>query len=91
MTTLYSVFILNGSSSFLHITRTTIKAWVRLNFIQIPSPTSCPKASEKPIYNVVTTLVPSYLIGSSFLQITRTAKNLGGIQNSAISDQGLQS
>ena len=36
MTTL--VFsILNGSSSFLHTIRTTIKAWMGLNFSKIPS------------------------------------------------------
>ena len=29
--------ILNGSSSFLHTIRTTIKAWMSLNFIKIPS------------------------------------------------------
>ena len=30
--------ILNGSSSFLHTIRTTIKAWMNLNFLKIPSP-----------------------------------------------------
>ena len=29
---------LNGSSSFLQIIRTTIEAWMSLNFIKIPSP-----------------------------------------------------
>ena len=29
---------LNGSSSFLHIIRTTIKAWRSLDFGKIPSP-----------------------------------------------------
>ena len=29
--------ILNGSSSFLHSIRTTIKAWMSLNFVKIPS------------------------------------------------------
>ena len=29
--------ILNGSSSFLHMIRTSIKAWMRLNFVKIPS------------------------------------------------------
>ena len=29
--------ILNGSSSFLHTIRTTIKAWMSLNFVKIPS------------------------------------------------------
>ena len=33
----------------------------------------CPCASEKLLYNVVTTLAPSFLIGSSsFLQVSRT-------------------
>ena len=32
--------ILNGSSSFLHTTRTTIKAWISLNFRKIPLLTS---------------------------------------------------
>ena len=30
--------ILNGSSSFLHTIKTTIKAWMILNFVKIPSP-----------------------------------------------------
>ena len=29
--------ILNGSSLFLHTIRTTIKAWMSLNFVKIPS------------------------------------------------------
>ena len=29
--------ILNGSSKFLHTIRTTIKAWMTLNFVKIPS------------------------------------------------------
>ena len=32
---------LNGSSPFLQVTRTTIKACKSLNFCQIPSPTTC--------------------------------------------------
>ena len=32
------LLILNGSSSFLHTIRTTIKAWMSLNFVKIPSP-----------------------------------------------------
>ena len=39
MTTLV-LSILNGSSSFLHTIRTTIKAWMNLNFGKIPSLTS---------------------------------------------------
>ena len=30
--------ILNGSSSYIQIRRTTIKAWMSLNFVKIPSP-----------------------------------------------------
>ena len=73
MTTLV-LSILNGSSSFLHTKRTTIKAWMRLNFGKVPSLTSEIAALErqkKLINNVVTTLAPSFLIGSSsFLQAT---------------------
>ena len=35
MTTLV-LSILNGSSSFSHTIRTTIEAWMRLNFAKIP-------------------------------------------------------
>ena len=35
MTTLV-LSLLNGSSSFLHTIRTTIKAWISLNFRKIP-------------------------------------------------------
>ena len=38
MTTLV-LSILNGSSSFLHTKRTTIKAWMSLNFDKITLPT----------------------------------------------------
>ena len=37
MTTLVTL-ILNESFSFLHTIRTTIKAWMSLNFVKIPSP-----------------------------------------------------
>ena len=37
MTTLVPSF-LDGSSSFLQVTRTTMKAWMRLNFVKIASP-----------------------------------------------------
>ena len=30
--------ILNGSYSYLQIRTTTIKAWISLNFVKIPSP-----------------------------------------------------
>ena len=36
MTTLV-LSILNGSSSFLHTIRTTIKTWMSLNLVKIPS------------------------------------------------------
>ena len=36
MTTLVPI-ILNGSSPFLHTIRTTIQAWMSLNFVMIPS------------------------------------------------------
>ena len=66
--------ILNGSSSFLHTIRTTIKAWMSLNYGKIPLLTSELAALErqKKLMNyVVTTLAPSFLIGSSsFLQAT---------------------
>ena len=39
MTTLVLSF-LNGSSSFMHTIRTTMKAWMSLNFGKIPSLTS---------------------------------------------------
>ena len=37
MTTLV-LSILNGSASFLQTIRTTIKAWISLNFVKIPLP-----------------------------------------------------
>ena len=37
MTTLV-LLIVNGSSSFLQTIRTTNKAWMSLNFVNIPSP-----------------------------------------------------
>ena len=74
MNTLAPSFLIR-SSSFLQVKRTCMKAWISSNFDQIPPPTPviCPCASEKLIYNVVNTLAPSFLIGSSsFLQVTRT-------------------
>ena len=47
MTTLVPSF-LNGSSSFLQITRPTIKAWMILNLGKIPSLTSELAALERP-------------------------------------------
>ena len=46
MTTLV-LSILNGSSSFLHTIRTTIKTWMSLNFGKIPSLTSELAALER--------------------------------------------
>ena len=46
MTTLV-LLILDGSSSFLHTIRTTIKAWMSLNFVKIPLPTSEVAALER--------------------------------------------
>ena len=67
--------ILNGSSSFLHTIRTTIKAWMSLNSVKIPSPIlelAPLEHHKKSMNNVVTTLAPSFFIGSSsFLQATR--------------------
>ena len=40
----------------------------------------------------MTTLAPSFLIGSSlFLQVTRTTINLGWVRNWTVSDEGLTS
>ena len=39
--------IFNGSSSFLHTIKTTIKAWMSLNFSKIPSLTSELAALER--------------------------------------------
>ena len=46
MTTLV-ISIMDGSSSFLHTIRTTIKAWMSLNFGKIPSLTSELAALER--------------------------------------------
>ena len=67
MTTLV-ILILNGSPSFLQVIRTTIKASMSLNFVKIPSPNieSAPLEHLKKLMdNVVTILVPTFLIGSS--------------------------
>ena len=74
MTTLFPSFF-DGSSSFLQITRPTIQAGMSLNLCKIPSLTSelaSLECQKKFMNNVVTTLAPSFLIGSSsFLQATR--------------------
>ena len=75
MTTLVLSFY-NRSYLFLQIRRTTIKAWMGLNSVKIPSPIKELAALEhlkKLMYNVVTALVSTFLIGSSlFFQVTRT-------------------
>ena len=80
MTTLV-LSVLNGSSSFLHTIRTTIKAWMSLNFVKIPSPTLelAPIEHRKNCCVVVTALASTFLIGSSsFFHLTRTnIKKLG--------------
>ena len=67
--------IVNGFSSYLQIRRTTIEAWISLNFVKIPSLIMELAVLEhlENGFNVVTTLTPLFLIGSSsFLQIRRT-------------------
>ena len=71
VTTLAPSFLI-GSSSFLQATRITIKARMSLNLGKIPSLTSKLFRVLNQINSVVTTLAPSFLIGSSsFLQATR--------------------
>ena len=80
MATLAPSFLI-GSSPFLQVARTTIKAGISSNFNQIRLLTvdlvvleRLKKIPRDLLWeNVVTTLVTSFLIGSSsFLQITRT-------------------
>ena len=89
MTTLAPSFLI-GSSSFLQVTRTTIRLQMSLKFGQIGPGTAelaVPEHLEKsPITyngrNVVTTLAPSFLIeSSSFLQVTRTCMKAGMSSN----------
>ena len=71
-----------------------MKAWMSSNFGQIPTPTLviCPCASVKLLYNAVSTLAPSFLIGSSsFLQVTMTSITSRTSLKFARSDQGLRS
>ena len=63
-----------GSSSFLQVNRTCIKAWMSLNFGKIPLQTSELASLEhlKNQYNVVSTLAPLFLTESSlFLQVKK--------------------
>ena len=58
----------------MQVTRTTIKAWMSLNFGGISPPTAELDALErlKKTYKLVSTLAPSFLFGSSsFVQVTR--------------------
>ena len=65
-----------GSSSFLQVRRTIIKAWMRSNLDRIPPLTLELVALElqkKTSYDLVSTLAPSFLIGSSsYLHVRRT-------------------
>ena len=78
MTTLVPTFS-NGSSSFLQVTRSAMKAWMGLNFVKIPLLISELAALERvknQMNSVVTTLAPLFLIGSSsFLQARRSIKS----------------
>ena len=58
--------------SFLHTIRTIIKAWMSLNYMKIPLHIiELAPLAKKIMNNVVTTLAPSRLIGSSsFMQAT---------------------
>ena len=64
-----------GSSLFLQVTRTTIKTWMSSNFGRIQfliSELAALERLKKTTYNLVTTLAPSFLIGSSsYFQVTR--------------------
>ena len=76
---------LDGSPSFLQVTRTTIKAWMSLNFHQIPSPTTESATQEllkKLMYKVVAFLVSSFLMGSFILAAIKSlmSSNFGKIR-----------
>ena len=83
MTTLAPSFLLD----FLHSCR-----YQNSNEFEIrPDPTTDYGVSCPENYNVVTTLAPSFLIGSSsFLQVTRTIINAWISSNLAKSDLGLR-
>ena len=86
---------LGGSSSFLQITRPTIKARMSLNFGKIPSRTlelAALERQKKIMNNIVTTLAPSFIIGSSsFFQTTRKPIISGMSSRFTGSDKGLMS
>ena len=57
-----------GSSSFLQVTRTTIKACMSLNFggiLPLTAELAALERLKKTIYKLVSTLAPSFLFGSS--------------------------
>ena len=85
MTTLVLSF-LDGSSSFLQVTRLIIKA-------RMSSELSAHERLKKSMNNVVTTLAPSFLIVSSFILADnkKTHEYLRWVRNSAGSDQELMS
>ena len=72
VSTLASSFLI-GSSLFLHVTRTTVKAWMSSNFGGIPPWTAELVALGCVKNRCIILLAPSFLIGSSsFLQVRRT-------------------
>ena len=73
ITTLAPSFLI-GSSSFLQVTRTTIKALVSSNLGRIPPLTSELVALGNLKKRHIILLAPSFLIGSSsYLRVTRTS------------------
>ena len=68
MATLVPSFLIE-SSSFLQLMRTCIHKWSNeIKFLPDPNivyGVTCPRMSEKLTYNLVATLAPSFLIGSS--------------------------
>ena len=64
---------LKQSSSFLQVTRTCLDEFKFWPDTDTNTRVICPCVSEKLLYNVVTTLTPPFLIGSSsYLQVMRT-------------------
>ena len=66
----------NQSSSFLQVTRMheSLDEFKFRPDTETNTTVICPCASERLLYNVVTTLAPSFLIGSSsYMQVTRTS------------------
>ena len=73
MVTLAPSFLI-GSSSFLQVTRICIKTYMSSNLGQIPLLTTELATLErlKLLFNLVATLAPSFLIGSSIFHVMRT-------------------